>query len=481
MSQAVRAVARQLGRSARRASDVAGRMPLLDDGLTTLRVGISNSVSSRSGSLVPVFQVFARHGLNLTHMESQLHQYSFGDAMFEFDFEGSAQDEATAQCMQELAALPNVSKVMQIPPRRVPWFPTSLRELDEARTTLDGGTALVGPEHPGFHDEAYKARRNRITEAAREHRFGRPLPHVDYTDEEHETWRQVWARVAELQEKYACEEYQAAMARLERCKVVTRDRIPQLGDVSEALHGATGFQIRPVSGLLSARDFLNALAFRVFWSTQYIRHHSNPFYTPEPDVCHELLGHAPLFAHPDFAEFSQTIGLASLGATDAQIERLATLYWFTVEFGLLDTEQGYRAYGAGLLSSFGELEWSCAPAPSPECRKMGGLAAYEKFKDMERPEVEDLIPERVCETAFPITTYQPRYFASPTLAEAKDEVVRFCDTLSRPFFCRYDPFSQRIKVTRSIRRAPQSSTADSQAAKQVDFFKDLKRAEDSAA
>ena len=98
------------------------------------------------------------------------------------------------------------------------------------------------------------------------------------------------------------------------------------------------------------------MAFRLFPSTQYIRHRSDPFYTPEPDVVHELIGHAPLFANPEFADFSHEIGLASLGVSDEDINKLAACYLYTVEFGLIQHKNlEQKTYGAGMLSSASEI------------------------------------------------------------------------------------------------------------------------------
>ncbi|MFN2412112.1 MAG: phenylalanine 4-monooxygenase [Pyrinomonadaceae bacterium] len=207
-------------------------------------------------------------------------------------------------------------------------------------------------DHPGAHDEAYRRRRDHIARLSKKFRETGVINDVDYTDEEQEIWRIVAGRLEELHENRASRFYLKAKKDLG----ISNDRIPQLSEMSRRLKQLSNFRLAPIEGLVETRAFLSWLSYRTMLSTQYIRHHSRPEYTPEPDIVHESIGHIPMFTNREFADFSQFIGYGARVANDEQLEELGRLYWFTVEFGLIEEQGELRAYGAGLLSSFGELE-----------------------------------------------------------------------------------------------------------------------------
>jgi phenylalanine-4-hydroxylase len=214
--------------------------------------------------------------------------------------------------------------------------------------------ALTLPEdHPGFSDPDYRARRAAIAEVGRAHRPGQPIADVEYTAEEDGVWQVVSRELGRKHERYACRAYREGA----RAVTLPTERVPQLREVDARVHGLTGFHIQPVPGLVPTREFYGSLAGRTFLSTQYVRHHSVPFYTPEPDIIHEIIGHANMLGNPVFADLYEAAGAASLRATsDAALDFFSKVFWFTLEFGVVWEDGELRAYGAGLLSSYGEIE-----------------------------------------------------------------------------------------------------------------------------
>lgn len=269
------------------------------------------------------------------------------------------------------------------------------------KSTTDASTpALVelDADHPGFHDPLYRQRRNEIARLAIEHHAGDPPPFVPYTDEEESVWREVWRNLEPLHDTYACRQYLEASDRV----ALSRDEIPQLRDVNSVIEPIHGFRMMPVAGLVSAGAFLDRLGSSVFLATQYMRHHSVPLYTPEPDVVHELIGHAATFADGGFAILNRAFGHAVAIASPEQIDRIGRLYWYTLEFGVVRERGKLKVYGAGLLSSFGELG---------------------RFVTEERLEEWDV--ERIVETPYDPTRYQPRLFVAPSFDVVVDDVTQW--------------------------------------------------------
>jgi phenylalanine-4-hydroxylase len=161
--------------------------------------------------------------------------------------------------------------------------------------------------------------------------------------------------------------------------------------------------------MINSRSFLNGLAFKTFFCTQYLRHKSVPFYSPEPDVVHELMGHIPLFANPDFAEFSQEIGICSLGASDATIELLAKVYFYAIEFGVIQASDSVTVLGAGILGSCEETE----------------LVGTQQGK------LKPWVTSEVINTEYELSEMQPFYYAVSSLHELKEQVMSYLNTLPR--------------------------------------------------
>ena len=211
----------------------------------------------------------------------------------------------------------------------------------------------LDPDHPGFRDAEYRARRNAIAQIATAYRPGQPIPRAPYTELEHRVWQTIWTALGPAHRAHACAEYLDCLDKLD----FDTDRIPQLDEVSRKVEALSGFRLEPVAGLVEPRIFLESLARGVFLCTQYIRHHSTPLYTPEPDVAHEIIGHAVTLASPRLAQINRLFGEAVKRTQSAEeLDRLARVYWFTIEFGVLREDGRVKAYGTGLLSSAGELE-----------------------------------------------------------------------------------------------------------------------------
>jgi phenylalanine-4-hydroxylase len=214
-------------------------------------------------------------------------------------------------------------------------------------------TVHLAHDHPGANDPVYRARRNQIAAAALAWQPGEPSPQIAYTEDEQNVWRTVCRELEQKHERYAITEYRVAKARVG----LPTNRIPGLDEVSELLEPISGWRYLPAAGLVPLAQFYRSLGDRRFYSTQYVRHPAVPLYTPEPDIIHEVIGHGHLLATPTFGELHRLAGLAAQRLRDEEnLKFLSKVFWFSLEFGTVIEDGELRAYGAGILSSYGEID-----------------------------------------------------------------------------------------------------------------------------
>ena len=216
-----------------------------------------------------------------------------------------------------------------------------------------------------------------------------------YTEADHDTYRRLYARQKALLPGLASQAFIDALPALG-----AEDRIPRFEDINQRLMAATGWQIVAVPGLIPEVPFFSLLANRKFPVTDWIRKPEEFDYVVEPDIFHDLFGHVPLLFNPVIADFIQAYGQGGLRASElGACELLSRVYWYTIEFGLIREAGGLRAYGAGILSSSGELAHSVT---SPEPNRL------------------PLSLARAMRTRYKIDTYQQTYFVINDMQQLLD-------------------------------------------------------------
>ncbi|MFA1538188.1 phenylalanine 4-monooxygenase [Actinomadura monticuli] len=215
--------------------------------------------------------------------------------------------------------------------------------------TYSGGHVSKGGD---AIDDACASRRNMIKEQIVGHERGEVLPEVAYTEEEDALWETVIAELQDLHPAVACARYLDAADRLK----LPVTNVPSLGEVSSGLERTSGFRLLPAPGLVPVRDFYTSFTDGYFHSALYMRCPATPLYSPDPDILHELVGHAVMLSDPLFADLYRLFGEAAVRArSERELDAISQVFWFTMETGVIREGAGLRAYGAALLSSVGEL------------------------------------------------------------------------------------------------------------------------------
>jgi phenylalanine-4-hydroxylase len=311
----------------------------------------------------------------------------------------------------------------------VPWFPLNTSDLDHiGRVWLDLG-GNQEREYECYTDQEYMRRKEYIVNQTKGLPFAKPVPRIQYTDEEKRIWKFVYNRLRELHPHVAHSLYLKNITELESLGILSPDFIPQIADLNAHLMQKSRWRVKVISSILSHREFLNTVAHRTFVSTQYLRHPKCIDFSPEPDFIHECLGHIVLWNDPQWCDWVQQLAIASLGATDETLETLGSIYWYTGEVGMAYENGKPKFFGGAVASSYKEL-----------------TDIKEGNKPFLRFTVKDLPKKVVYEDP------QAGYYVGDSLEAMQADIMDFVKSAraKQPFDAKWDNESFSFKLDRQV-------------------------------
>ncbi len=372
--------------------------------------------------------------INLYNIESDFIMGSNTEVMIKIFYENLGKKyklEDVANVLKKFNA-----KVELEPTPLIPNFPISLAELDLLGINLQTPADGLNMDHPGFKDPVYRERRNLIGKSSLNYKMLGDIPQIDYTADESAIWKHIYTSLKPLLNAHGNKEYVKNLQILEKDGIFSSEEIPQLDKINKYLIAKNNWRIKPVNGILSQREYLNCLAYRTFPSTQYIRHGSKPFYTPEPDLVHEFIGHIPNFCDPVFCDVSQQLGLLTLGASDRVVKLIGAVYWFTVEFGACKENDQMKFYGAGVASSVDEIN------------------NFLQSKDIRTLDLQKEYPP----VDFVVQDVQPFYYYINRFDEYLEHLKQLGNQMNKIFKYTIDKDSKSLFVDRKIQVFDESET-----------------------
>lgn len=399
--------------------------------------GQISTPNNSPGLLKEIINDFQNSGINIFNVDGRvLEKKDNGEevCLFKISFDNS--DPAEVEKISSKLSKKGFSLKIQ-EPNEVHWFPTSIDNLNELKKRKDHIDLVDIDEAEKLNKKGghkFKQRRNQILKHLENHKVNDPVPDFDWEVHEKAHWVDHYKEVEPFRQTHGTSDFNENFNLLEKRGLLTANKIPEIEKINKFIHEVSNWRIMPVGHTLSYREFFNALAFRTFCLNHFFKGPEELSLGEDSDILHHLMGHIPNLLSPELGEISQILGQLSLGATDPQIQEIASIYWFLMEYGVL--EEG------GKLQFFGAA-YSAYPDRIKFMRKIA-----EEAEQRTQPLQKMSSDAPNLEYNFVMT--RPIMQISGSLSEYLEQVQRYAASFYKPFKVRYNFGNDSYDIDRAL-------------------------------